>query len=159
MIVRPCPIVGAGHLVRGALALLEQPQVPLPDGGTRPLSLVAAEDAAAALARAGLDDEHRVGAFNVAFAEPIALRGLLETIARAAGMRGGPRFDELPIAAALERNEAAARRGEAPPIPPALIALAHEHTYSSERARRELRFEQRAPLRESLAQAVAACGR
>jgi len=156
-IVRPCPIVGAGHLVRGALELMMQPRVPLPDGGRAPLSLVAAEDAAAALARAGLDDERHDGAFNVAAEEALSLRELLETVAAAAPARGRAEFEELPCAEALARNEAAARRGEPPPVHPALVALSKEHTFASRRARAELGFTERAPLRAALAGAVAAC--
>src|SRR5262249_61524972 len=55
-IVRPCPIVGAGHLVRGALALLGQPVIPLPDGGAAPLSLVDASDAAETVVAAGIGE-------------------------------------------------------------------------------------------------------
>jgi nucleoside-diphosphate-sugar epimerase len=155
-IVRPCPIVGAGHLVRGALELMRQPRVPLPDGGRAPLSLVAAEDAAAALARAGLDDERHDGAFNVASEETLSLRELLETVAAAAPARRAE-FEELPCAEALARNEAAARRGEPPPVHPALVALSKEHTFASRRARAELGFTERAPMRAALAGAVAAC--
>ena len=117
-----------------------------------------AEDAAAALARAGLDDARHDGAFNVASEETLSLRELLETVAAAAAAAGcRAEFEELPCAEALARNDAAVRRGEPPPVHPALVALSKEHTFASRRARAELGFTERAPMRAALAGAVAAC--
>ncbi len=159
VVLRPCPILGEGpgHFAVGVRALVHQPQVPLPDEGSRRVDVVDAVDVARAVVTAGVDDHARTtGTFHLAAGTPLSLREILETAAAAAGT--SPHWRSITVAEALAINARSTGAGEPPPIPPALIAYAmFERTYDTARAARLLDFAP-TPPREALRRAIIANG-
>jgi nucleoside-diphosphate-sugar epimerase len=143
-VIRPCPILGSGpgHFAAGVRALVRQPTVPLPNAGRERVDLVDVADVARSIVDLAFLRPDASGAFNIVAGDALELGEILREAAEAIGAR--PHWQECSLDEAYAANAQAAARGEAPPIPPALIVFASvERTYSIARARDELAFSPR----------------
>lgn len=162
VILRPCVIYGPrdkNFLGRILKAMNGLPLL-LVDGGEALLDLVHAADVAEALMRAAKHEKAVGQAYNITDGQAHTIRefiGLLQRITgRQLSVIHTPYFMAYGMALCLGTALKFFSPGEPPLIKPAMVqAMSYPHHFDISKARRELEYEPKIPLREGLAQALA----